>query len=198
MDYNILLVIVVLLVFYAPVFSALIDTWLIDPYYSHGFIIPVVSLYIAWMQRKHLEQNDGDFMYGAAFTFAGLVVYGYGIFNKALYITAISFLIVSMGLVLSLYGRKGAERLAFPVFFLIFMIPLPYMDYASTYLQTVTASASSALTRLAGIPVVNHGSQIELGTESVFVIGEPCSGLRTMIALLRLPRCLHILSKALW
>lgn len=186
MDYSILLVLAILFAFYYPIFSALADTWLIDPYYSHGFIIPVISLYVVWMQRKHLKADDRYFMYGAALTTAGLAAYGYGILNKSLYISSLSFLAVSAGIVLSFYGKKNLVRLLFPILFLVFMIPLPYMDYASTHLQTVTASASTTIIKLAGIPAVNHGSQIEMGTESVFVIGEPCSGLRTMISLFAL------------
>ena len=186
MDYRFLLVAALMLVFYAPVFSALADTWSMDPYYSHGFLVPAISLYVAYSLRRALKADDRDFMYGAALTAAGLALYGYGMLNRALYLSALSFIIVVSGMALSFYSGKGLKRLAFPILFLIFMIPLPYTDYASTYLQSYTASAASVIIRAAGIPAENQGSQIVMGEDSGFVIGEPCSGLRTMLALFAL------------
>jgi exosortase len=186
MDYSKILILLIIGAFYLPIFQALFDTWMIDPYYSHGFIVPLISGYIIWKKRKHLVQSDKDFTVGAALLAAGLAVYGYGIINKSLFVSALSFLIVLSGYILSFYGRKNLQRLLFPIAFLLFMIPTPYQDYASTYLQSVTASSSASMLRVFGIPVVNNGSQLSLGTETIFVIGDPCSGLRTMLALFAL------------
>ena len=186
MDYSKILILLIITAFYLPIFQALFDTWLIDPYYSHGFIVPLISGYIIWKKRKHLKQMDRDFTMGAALLAAGLAVYGYGLMNKSLFISASSFMIVLAGYILSFYGSKNLQRLLFPIAFLIFMIPTPYQDYASTYLQSVTASSAGSILRVVGIPVVNNGSQLSLGTDTIFVIGDPCSGLRTMLALFAL------------
>ncbi len=185
MDVKNVIIIALVFLFYLPVFSGLVDSWSIDPYYSHGFIVPLISAYFAWTKRKDLLASDKDFLYGAVSLAAGLAVYGIGILYKSLFVSAFSFIIVLAGLILAFYGRKVLKELSFPIAFLIFMVPLPYADYASTDLETVTASLSAYVVGALGIPVEHNGSQIKL-SDSLFVIGETCSGLRTMLALFAL------------
>ncbi len=185
MDFNRVLIILLLLLFYLPIFSALIDSWLIDPYYSHGFLVPIISAFFIWRKRNLLRYSDRDFNYGVVILALGLFFYGIGIFYRSLFVSAVSFIVVLSGLTLCFCGRDVLHEFMFPICFLIFMIPLPFTDYVSFHMQSFTAACTTSILRLMGIPATNVASQILL--ENVFfVIGEPCSGLRTMIALLTL------------
>ena len=42
-------------IIYQRAFSGLYNNWtLVDSYYSHGFLIPPLSIYLAWMRRREL------------------------------------------------------------------------------------------------------------------------------------------------
>ncbi len=198
MDYKKIFILLLALAFYLPIFIALMDTWTTDPYYSHGFLIPLVSAYFAWRKKKQVKESDKDFISGAAVLAAGLAMYGMGIMNKSLAISATSFIITLAGIVIAFYGIRSLKELSFPLAFPIFMIPLPYTDYASTFMQSFTASSSTAVLNIIGIQSTSTGSQIQLA-DSVFVIGEPCSGMRTMLALFALAAVFaYIIDGVLW
>ena len=185
MDHGKLRVLMLLTVFYAPIFSGLVDSWTIDPFYSHGFLVPVISAYLAWRLRGKIAASDRDFLPGATVMAAGLGAYAVGLLYKSLFLSAASFLLVLSGYVVAFHGRKTYRKLLFPIGFLVFMIPLPYVDYISTDLQGITASAAAGLLNAAGFAVEAVGSQLQV-SDMAFVIGEPCSGLRTMLALFAL------------
>lgn len=185
MNYSKIAVILLLLLFYTPIFSGLIDSWLLNPYYSHGFLIPIISAFFIWRKRNLLKYSDKDFNQGMVVLTLGLITYGTGIFYKSLFVSAISFIIVLSGLITGFYGRDTLHKLLFPVCFLIFMIPLPFIDYISFWMQSFTATCAVSILQVAGIPATNIASQIRL-ENTFFIIGEPCSGLRTLIALLAL------------
>ena len=185
MDYIKILIILLLLLFYLPIFSGLIDSWRVNPYYSHGFLVPIISIFFIWRKKDLLNYSDQEFNKGIILLTLGLLLYGVGILYKSLFISAVSFIAVLAGLIQGFCGKKTLHELLFPISFLIFMIPLPYLDHLSFYMQSLTATSTTSILQAIGIPVTNVASQILL-KNTFFIIGEPCSGLRTLIALLAL------------
>ncbi len=183
MDYSKAIIILLLSLFYLPVFSALTSSWQINPYYSHGFLVPAISAYFIWKKKNLLKYADQDFGYGTKILAAGLALYGIGILYKSLFLTGLSFIITLSGLITCFYGKPVLRKLMFPIGFLLFMIPLPFIDYLSFYMQSLTAFCSATILQTVGIPVTTTASQIRL-ENMFFVIGEPCSGMRTLISLL--------------
>ena len=49
-----LLLVAVLTVLYAPVLKILVQQWYNDADYSHGFLVPLLSLYLIWQRREKL------------------------------------------------------------------------------------------------------------------------------------------------
>jgi len=115
----------------------------------------------------------------------GLSLYVAGVVSYFNFLSAISFLVVLSGLVLYFWGSKGLQSLLFPICFLIFMIPLPFLDNIGNWLQSLSAHWSAAIIGAMGIPVAITGAEIRL-EESTFIIGLPCSGMNTLISLLAL------------
>ena len=83
----------------------------------------------------------------------------------------------------------------FPIGFLIFMIPLPFIASLAVPLQSVSAHWSAAGAQASGIPVTRTGAEIYL-PGAAFTIGLPCSGMNTLISLLALAALLLYLLKA--
>ena len=77
------------------------------------------------------------------------------------------------------------RSLLFPVCFLAFGIPLPFLPSVANFLQSFSAHYSSLVIETMGIPVTTIGAEIHLEKE-IFVIGAPCSGMHTLITLLAL------------
>lgn len=174
----------ILISLYFPVFVWLIRIWLNSPYYSHGFLILPVSAFIAWTRRKELARTKPSTI-GVVIFAAGLVIYIVGFVWKIYWLWAFSLLPVAFGLLLYFSGVKPTRAMMFPIWFLIFMIPLPFLDSIAIPLQSISASMSALIVQAIGIPVTRIGAEIRLA-DSVFIIGLPCSGMNTLISLLAL------------
>lgn len=181
----VLLTVGLLSALYFRTFLWLVDYWLEDPAYSHGFLVPVISGFIVWKKRHELQIKLKPFGAGLIVLASGLFIYVISFFWRAQFGLAMSFLIVISGLILYLYGTEAMRSLLFPVCFLVFGIPLPFLPGITNFLQSFSAHYSSLIIGMMGIPVSTVGAEIHL-ERSFFVIGAPCSGMHTLIALLAL------------
>lgn len=178
---GLLLVFAVLFLLYLPTFIWLVQSWLHNASYSHGFLIPLVSGCIFWMKRKELKQiQPADA--GVIGLVLGAALYIVGFVWDIRYLSAISFVVVLFSLVLSFYGTRVAKSMAFAVGFLVFMIPMPFIDDITLNLQGISIDACGWLLKAMGLPITTTGNLISLN-DTAFSIGLPCSGLNTLIAL---------------
>ncbi len=173
-----------LILLYFPTFQWIVNSWLHSSYYSHGFLIIPIAAFIAWTRRGELRQAAPSRI-GIWVLIAGLALYVSGVLYASDFLRALSFLVVISGLVLYFRGRKTFRALAFPICFLIFMIPSPSLDMIGYWLQSFSAQSSAWVISQFGIPVTRTGAEIHLGNAS-FVVGMACSGLNSLIALLAL------------
>lgn len=178
------LVVILLSLLYFQTFIWLVNSWLSHSYYSHGFLIPLISGFIFWRKRHQLKQAN-PFPPGILVIVLGLSLYVAGLLFYFNFLSAISFLVVLGGLALYFWGTKGLQALLFPICFLIFMIPFPFLDNIGNWLQSLSVHWSAAIIGAMGIPVTITGAEIRL-EESTFIIGLPCSGMNTLISLLAL------------
>lgn len=184
-------IIILTIAVYVPTFIGLAGKFLAaDSYYSHGFLVPLVSAYLIWRKRKHLQA----LLPAAQSSRAGLILLVTGLLlhfiSTALKINFGSYLslpIVLAGSALYLFGKKIARELFFPLAFLIFMLPLPNVAIIaiSFKMKMLAAQLSSWTVNMMGIPITRDGSTIYL-PQGFLVVGDPCSGLRSLISLLAL------------
>ncbi|MBC8521059.1 MAG: exosortase/archaeosortase family protein, partial [Methanomicrobia archaeon] len=176
---------------YFRTFTWLINAWLTDPYYSHGFLIPIISGVIAWRNIRNYKKEDEfepEPFKPAILIFAfGLILYVIGFITVFPFLSALSFLFTASGLILYFYGKTTMRSFLFPVSFLIFAIPLPLLllEKVAYVLQTVSARHSASIIELLGIPVERMGAEIHL-QNAAFIVGLPCSGMNSLISLLAL------------
>lgn len=169
---------------YWPTCRWLVQSWISNPYYAHGFIIPLVSGFLVWTKRHELEKGEPSVI-GAFVLAAGAAMYILGFFWDTRFLSALSLLIVLSGLALFFYGTKATRSILFPLCLLVFIVPLPFLDGVSYQLQYLSAHLSASLAGALGLPVTTTGAEIQLGG-STFVVGLPCSGMNTLISLLAL------------
>jgi exosortase C (VPDSG-CTERM-specific) len=104
--------------------------------------------------------------------------------NDSLSITILSFLSILLGGGLIFFGRSTLGSIAFPLAFLLFMIPLPMfmVERIETFFQQTSAEAASALFNLSGTPVFRQGVLFQFPTIAIGVAKE-CSGIHSSLVL---------------
>jgi exosortase len=176
------------LVLYAPVLARLVQDWAHDDNYSHGFLIVPLALYFVWERRERLTATPRDpRMLGLAVVGLGLVMLLAGLLGAELFLTRVSIIAVAAGAVLFLFGWRICGVLAFPLLFLLLMIPIPAIVFNQIAfpLQLLASRTGETALSAFNIPVLREGNVIVLAHTSLEV-AEACSGIRSLISLLTL------------
>ncbi len=171
---------IVLVLIFSPTAGWLWEAWQSDPYYSHGPLVLLVSLYLIWarrMPRTRAPSNGGIPLIAAA-----LAVHVWAILWRAYYVSALMFPLALLGMIAALYGWRAARHFLFPVCFLLFMVPLPIAERVGPVLEGWTATGATALARALGIGAYNVGSEVHVA-DTAFVVGVPWGGLRSAVAI---------------
>jgi exosortase len=158
------------------------------PDFSHGFLIPIVSLYFVYERRKQLLILQPSTSWsGFGLLVVGILLYLLGNVATEFFTMRFSLLIVLGGIILFLLGKEFFKPLLFPLAFLILMIPVPsvLMDRVTFPMQLFASKVAARSLDLIGIPVLREGNIILLANTSLEV-AEACSGIRSLISLLAL------------
>jgi exosortase len=171
---------------YGPVLARLWSQWLADENYSHGVLIVPIAALLAWRQRERLRNTPRNpSPSGLVLVLGSLALLVAGSLAAELFTTRVSLLGVLAGAVVFVYGWRHLRAIAFPIAFLLFMIPLPTLlvDPATQSLQLVASGLGERLLRAADIPVLRDGNILTLPTITLNVT-DACSGIRSLMSLL--------------
>jgi len=155
--------------------------------YSHGFLIPLVTLYILWEKAGLLKVSVGPPMWsGVVVILAAIILFLIGEISALFLLIQYSFVLVLIGLSLITIGRATKYTIA-PILLLLFAIPLPYVIEVvlTAKLQLISSSLGVSFIRWFNIPVYLEGNVIDLGVFQLQVV-EACSGLRYLFPLMSL------------
>jgi len=180
-----------LVVLYLPVLRDLVAVWATVPFYTHGFVVPIFSAYLARDVLKHAGRADDRARApsaeaaGLAVTLAGLAMLTLGVIHASLSLRALSIPVVLMGLALARLGPASARQLTFPIGFLVFMAPLPdrVVTAISPPLQHAAAVFAEHALRTLGIPTVRQELFVKIPSVTLHVT-EDCTGIRFLLAML--------------
>ncbi|MFH2055554.1 MAG: exosortase/archaeosortase family protein [bacterium] len=187
--WHIVLLLALFAVIYGPVLFGLIDDWNHDDNYSHGFLVIPISVFLIWQKRKVLREITLDTCNWGLLLLAGsLVLLLVGVAGAEFYSTRVSMVGVLAGVVLYLTGWRFTREIWFPIAFLLFMIPVPYiLYYSATFpLQLFGSKVAAFVIGLLGIPHLRQGNIIHLPDNYSLEVAEACSGLRSLVTLLAL------------
>jgi exosortase len=188
-----LLVVAALLVaLYKRPVDEMVTVWkLIDSYYSHGWLVPLVSLFFVWRQRKQLLAEDrSSSRWGYVWIVASSGLLLLGDFLGFRVIMQVSMLPMIAGISMVLQGVPRTRLLWFPIVYLIFMIPIPpsVTQNFALHLKLVATEGAVRIANAVSMPLVQNGSFIywinDAGEMDNLLVGEVCGGLRSLIALL--------------
>lgn len=166
------------------------------PEYSHGPLIPFISLYLflRGLRDRPARSRDVDRWPGLLVVAFALGLAGLGNVAGIPDIVSYGMILWLAGIVLTCIGWQEGRRHQLAVFHLVFMLPLPQFLYwrLTIYLQGVSSELGTWLIRLADIPVFLDGNVIDLGPYKLLV-AEACSGLRYLFPILSFSYVMAIL-----
>lgn len=173
---------------YSPVIVKLITDWGNDENYSHGFLIVPLALYFAWERRHRLiAAARKPSSLGLIVVVGSVATLIAGILGAELFLTRISIVGLTAGAVLFVLGWEHLRILAFPMAFLLLMIPLPSIVFNQiTFpLQLLASRFGETTLQICTIPVLREGNVIVLANTTLEV-AEACSGIRSLVSLITL------------
>jgi len=178
----------VLFLAYLPALIDLVYDWYSDSNYSHGFLVPLVSLWLLWKKRAVLaEIPRSKNTLGLIIVVIGMILFIVGNGASEYFTVRFSLVMTLFGLVLYIFGSPMIKKTWFEILFLVFMIPIPYVIYFSATfpMQLLASKVTVKMLSLIGMTVIRQGNIIHLPGE-VLEVAEACSGLRSLISLLAL------------
>ena len=161
--------------------------WTTDENYSHGFLVPLLSLYFA-----NQVSNQGSVQIRGGVVLGGVLL-GLATIGRLItiplpipFVGDIALLVGLAGIFALLLGRDVLRRYWFAFFFLIFMVPLPIAMYSrmASPLQLLASRFASTVMNTTGVPVLCEGNRITLPGGVQMFVAEACSGMRQMTGFL--------------
>ena len=160
-----------------------------DDAYAHGPIIVAVFAWLVWRRRDVLlnESLKPARVAGGLMLAAGLLLYLLGRTQSLTVFEVASHIPVVLGAVLLVRGFEGVRGLAFPIFFLLFLVPLPgfILDGLTAPLKAFVSSSVEVLLRALQYPVEREGVTLWVGDVQMLV-ADACSGLNSLYSLFAL------------
>lgn len=182
--------------------ARLVELWNTNPEYSHGYFVPLFTLWIFYTRREEIQhslrtkQSRAVVILGIALILLGGGMRVAGIFARALSVEGASLSVMLAGICFAALDRKTALRLLPAVAFLNFMVPVPgaILNDIGLFLQGVVTEASTIGFQVLGIPAMNDGIAIALPNTEL-QIAEACSGIRMLITLAAMVSAFCIVSE---
>ena len=191
---------VLIVILYAVNFAKLGSDWWSDENYTHGFFVPVVFFWMLWQRRGELARSPVfPCTWAIGIVILALIQLAAGTWGAENFVAHSSLLLLLLGITLYLFGSKVLQLVAFPIGWLLFMIPVPAIIlYAITFpLQLLASRLALGTLDLLHVPAVREGNVLYLANFTVGVV-EACSGIRSMISMLAFAVLMgHLLSLSL-
>lgn len=162
--------------------GAMVKTWMTSDTFGYGFLILPIVVFLTYQRRRQLAVLIPQTWFWALLWIGGaLLVYLVGTVGNALILKQLAFVALWQGIFALLTGWQVVQRMLFPIFFLIFAVPMG--EEIVPFLQKITAEIAVTLLRASGVPTFHSGVLIEIPTGS-FVVADVCSGVRFLITTL--------------
>ncbi len=164
--------------------------------YSHILLVPAISAYLVWMDRQKLNRVfEPAKRIAVSLLISGLAVLGVYWLSRAagwqpagendhLSLLTLAFLFCFAGGFAWFYGGQILRSTAFPLAFLIFIVPFPLAleNWLVDFLQHGSAEVSYLMLTGSGMAVFREGTQFTLPGVTIGVAPE-CSGIHSSVVL---------------
>jgi exosortase len=190
-----LVAVVFVFVFYHTIIRLIAD-WSSDPNFSHGFLIPIVSIYMMWAKKEAFSGIPiKPSWIGFFIILIGMLFHITGSIGSEFFFMRISIIITIAGIIIFLFGIHVFKLCLIPILYLIFMIPIPNIlwNKIAFPLQLFSAELSFHTIGFLNIPIFREGNILHLANTSLEVV-DACSGIRSLTSLLAMSAAFAFLS----
>jgi exosortase C (VPDSG-CTERM-specific) len=163
-----------------------------DNLYSHVVLIPFISAYLVWLNRKALPSSFGGpsrlaavpATLGLLLLLSALIYQPTALNPERLSITISAYVLFIWAGALFCFGTAFVRSIAFPTLFLVFLVPFPpvFEHWLEVFFQHTSADAAAGLFQLSGLPTLRDGLTFRLPGMTIQV-AEECSGIRSSLVL---------------
>jgi len=160
--------------------------------YSHAYFILPVSLWLVWRKRVQISELARSPVVvnnpvGLWLLLTGIALFIVGWRNDYLMVSTLSLIPVLLGMLVYLYGKAMARLLWFPVAYLLLLVPPPLgiLDSITLPMRYGISVATAVALRSFHYPIYRHGLILSIDNSEIFM-GQPCSGFRSLIAMISL------------
>ena len=172
---------------YYSVFIELVRQWDNNNTYSFGYIVPLISLYLVWKRRDRLSRLEITPAPVPGFLILGFstALYFAGKIGGAIILQEFSIIVALPAIMLIVMGKRVTRVLAFPLSYLVLM--LPAWDYPIEWVQfpfqLLSARIAGWMLPLLGVPAYQNGILIAIPNLTIEVAKE-CSGVNFLISII--------------
>lgn len=181
-----ILLILGLAALFVPTYITLSDDVWNNDAHGHGPMILAVCLWLLWHDRMKIFAGEPQpaWVAGFAWLVLGLVAHAFGTSQSINMLTTLAQPIVFGACLLLLHGWSALRSAWFPLFFMIFMVPLP-----DAMVQTITLPLKQAVSVVTewvlyelGYPIARSGVTLAIGQYQLLV-ADACSGMNSLLTL---------------
>ena len=181
--------------FWFELINQLKAEWWLNPQYNYGLIVPLLALYLFWKRWRNRPIPAPP----AATAFPiSLILFCAALFLPIRFLAeanpdwrllswslALIVVAISLSFVYLIGGRAWLRHFPFPILFFLVAVPWPVRieQVVIQDLMRIVAAINVTFLQLAGVPALQHGNVIEVGTGFIG-IEEACSGVRSLQATL--------------
>ncbi len=191
------LLLCMLMYLFRDVLAGCVSRWTTEPQYSHGFVIPIMAIGLAYARRNRiLPGRARSSLIGFGILLTAVLIHGVAVYLFVEAMDAVAFVVSIAGIILLVWGSRLFRGIWPAVGFLMFMMPLPFQmeRMLSGPLQVAGAQEAAWYIQTLGIPAVAEGNTIVMGMTRVGV-AEACSGLRMLMVFFAISVAAMILSE---
>ena len=176
-----------LLILFIPTYMDLASTiWATDEQ-GHGPIILMISLFLFWQKREAFvvkKNQNSQPVIGGVILFLGLAFYVVGRSQSLLILEVGSQILILSSVILIILGTRALRKLWFPLFFLIFMLPLPgsFVDALTLPMKEAVSHVVELFLYQLSYPIARDGVILQIGYYKLLV-ADACAGLHTVFTL---------------
>jgi exosortase len=171
------------LALFGPALLGLVQDWVREDDYRHGFLLLPVAAYLAWKSWKPNIQRRSPAL-GALTIVGAVLLFWMSTVAAEFFTMRFSALLALCGLVIYFLGPAQMRAWWLPVALLAFTIPLPavVLNSLTLPLQLLASQVAVEMLQFRFVPATVAGNIIHLPGHDLFV-AEACSGLRSLSAL---------------
>jgi len=179
-------IIIGLLAMYLPTYYGLATNLWVSEEQAYGPLILILVVYLFWMKRQEFWQiaQSSNPISGWTLFIIGLLLYVVGRSQDIIVFDVGSQVFVFAGLILLTRGFGALKLLGFPLFFILFMIPLPgfLLDALTLPMKIAVSTVAEHVLYWFDYPIARTGVVLQIGQYQLLV-ADACAGMHTLISL---------------